>query len=472
LSKEVVLTGYFIGSQEEELPLVLAEFNKMLKADINAEFRVQTVGWGDRTSKFPLLFASGEPFDIVYVSAWHFFQDEAPKGTFLPLDDLLAKYAPNILKDTPKEYWDSVTYNGKIYAIPQITSALDAKGIFYREDLRKKYGAAPIKTIEDWVAFMKVIAANDPTVAPFYDLPTGNVLDLYHAPNDIIYYGKLRSTVYRIADGKQFHNLTELPEYEKYVNFARQMYTQGLFPRNALANKTAARDFFKAGGAASVVLNFPNVITDQGQLLDSQPSWEVGFLPLDYDSRMNPESPINNAIAIYRGSKNPERAMMMMELIRSKRPYFQLLANGIEGRHYINIGDNRWDFPAGKNANNVGYTGAFSWWGFLKGDFVLNGAKDWKFAVDLQKEYMESPRFLPYRVMDSFILDTASIQAELAALANVEAQYKVPLDWGVVDPADPVNGLPMLRRKLKEAGIDRVLAEYNKQLATHLAAKK
>lgn len=470
-SKEVVLTGYFIGSQDEELPLVLTEFNKMLKNDINAELKIQTVGWGDRMQKFPLLYASGEPFDITFTALWHFFQDEAPKGTWLAIDDLLAKYAPTIMKETPKGFWDSVKYKGKIYAVPQISANLDSKGIFYREDLRKKHGAAPIKTIDDWVAYMRVIRDKEPGIAPYYDLPVGNMLELYQMPNDITYYGKLRSTVYRVDQGDKFYNIADLPEYERFLQFSRKMYTEGLFPKNVLANKTSSRDIIKAGSAASIIQNIPTVQSDYGQMKGAHPDWEMGYLSLDYDSKILPESPIGNATAIYRGSKNPDRAMMLLELIRSKEAYFRLIANGIEGRHWVRVGTDRWDYPAGKTNANVGYTAGFSWWGFNKPEFTLFGKNDWQAMIDLSKEYRASSRLLPSRVMDSFILDVTPVQAEIAAINNVEAQYKVPLDWGVVDPADPEYGLPRLRAKLKEAGIDKVLAEYNKQLATHLSAK-
>jgi putative aldouronate transport system substrate-binding protein len=43
-------------------------------------------------------------------------------GVFMPLDELLKQYAPNLMKKVPKAAWDAVSYDGKIYGIPDYLS--------------------------------------------------------------------------------------------------------------------------------------------------------------------------------------------------------------------------------------------------------------------------------------------------------------------------------------------------------------
>lgn len=67
-----------------------------------------------------------------------------------------------------------------------------------------------------------------------------------------------------------------------------------------------------------------------------------------------------------------------------------------------------------------------------------------------------------------FTINNENISAEIAAITNVLATYKVPLDMGTVDPEE---GLPLLRQKLDEAGIDKVIDELNRQIAEYNAGK-
>jgi putative aldouronate transport system substrate-binding protein len=60
-----------------------------------------------------------------------------------------------------------------------------------------------------------------------------------------------------------------------------------------------------------------------------------------------------------------------------------------------------------------------------------------------------------------FGFDPTPVKTEYAAVTNVVTQYKMPLETGSVDP-DKV--LPEFISKLKAAGIDKVIAEKQKQL--------
>ena len=67
-----------------------------------------------------------------------------------------------------------------------------------------------------------------------------------------------------------------------------------------------------------------------------------------------------------------------------------------------------------------------------------------------------------------FTLNQDPIKNELAALNSVMVQYEVPLNYGFVD--DVAGGLATLKQKMKEAGIDKVMTEIQKQLDAFKAA--
>ena len=56
----------------------------------------------------------------------------------------------------------------------------------------------------------------------------------------------------------------------------------------------------------------------------------------------------------------------------------------------------------------------------------------------------------------------------MGAVANVVAEYMLPLNTGAVDPAEK---LPEFLEKLEKAGVGEVLEDVNGQLKTFMDAK-
>lgn len=69
----------------------------------------------------------------------------------------------------------------------------------------------------------------------------------------------------------------------------------------------------------------------------------------------------------------------------------------------------------------------------------------------------------------SFNLDTSSIETEYAACQNVHQQYWWPLELGYTDAEA---GLADYQKKMEAAGIEKVRAEFQKQLDEYIAGLK
>ncbi len=93
-------------------------------------------------------FSAGSgAYDITFVNETYAV-DFASKGWLIPLDKYIQKYEDEFhFSDIPQALWDSVTYQGKIYAIPVVTNTLF---FFYRDDLFKQAGLQPPKTLEEY----------------------------------------------------------------------------------------------------------------------------------------------------------------------------------------------------------------------------------------------------------------------------------------------------------------------------------
>ena len=78
-SKEVKLIMYRLGDRTADFDTVFAKINEKLQEKINATLEVKFMSWGEWEQKYPLVFASGEDFDIIYSADWAMYNSQASK---------------------------------------------------------------------------------------------------------------------------------------------------------------------------------------------------------------------------------------------------------------------------------------------------------------------------------------------------------------------------------------------------------
>lgn len=70
--------------------------NKLLKEKLNCSLKINWIGWAEYANKYPLLFSSGEEFDMAYSASWLNFASLAQKGAFKSLDELWPTYGTEV----------------------------------------------------------------------------------------------------------------------------------------------------------------------------------------------------------------------------------------------------------------------------------------------------------------------------------------------------------------------------------------
>ena len=134
-----------------QLDKVMEKVNAIMKEKINAELKFKWVEWADWQTKYNLLLASGEPLDLITIGTdWLDTWGNAQRGAFLPLNNLLEKYAPLTNAEIPAEDWEQSKLNDDIMMIPEdhYTQWVN-HGFFYRGDWAKEFGITePITNFE------------------------------------------------------------------------------------------------------------------------------------------------------------------------------------------------------------------------------------------------------------------------------------------------------------------------------------
>ena len=139
---------------------------------------------------------------------------------------------------------------------------------------------------------------------------------------------------------------------------------------------------------------------------------------------------------------------------------------GIEGKHWVKTAENSKviTYPEGVTAADVGWSGAPAWWGDHEQAYTLTPNTDEYYTL-----------IKTYGVEDSVIsnalgytFDTTNVKTELAAIQNVIDTYRPSLECGLVDVDTE---LPKFQQALKDAGIDKVIEENQKQFTEWLSKK-
>jgi len=164
--------------------------------------------------------------------------------------------------------------------------------------------------------------------------------------------------------------------------------------------------------------------------------------------------------AISSTSKNPERALMVIELFSTDEYFNNLINFGIEDVHYKKVSDNIIE----PTDNNAKYNPGTGW---MFGNQFIN----YLWTNEDPEKWTNFKNFNDAAVGTKtlgFIFDPTPVKSQIAACNNVWDQYVPALETGTVDPEEYV---PMMLEAFKDAGADEIIAEKQKQLDAWLEGK-
>ncbi|MDI4649900.1 ABC transporter substrate-binding protein [Cohnella hashimotonis] len=468
-SKEVKLKMYLIGDPPKDLGLVYDEINKKMKNDINATIEPIFLSWGDYAQKYPLLFATGEDFDLVLTADWLKYGAQADKGAYLELTpEMLSTYMPKTMEEMPQDAWDQVKIKNKIFMVPATVKEFSHTVVGVRGDLREKYGIAPLKTMDDFEKYLDAVAKNEPGLVPYDEGAAGYALFdqllFTKFTSKFIISNSLVTVDLKDPSGK----LVDIAQTPEYLAFAQKMVDwnkKGYWSKNAMVNKTQIKDSFLAGKSASMSGNIANTAQTVATARETHPEWKTEMYDL-YNGAATYVNPyVGGGMAVNANSKNPERALMALELFRNNEEYFNLTTYGIAGKHYELTADRRIQELGG--AESGFKTDSASPWGWRTPAMVKPPVNEPKEVAEIRAAWEKTAVSNP---LLNFVFDTTNVKNELAAIKNVRDQYMVPLTFG--DLSDPASAIDTLNAKFKEAGLDKVKAEAQKQIDEFLKNKQ
>lgn len=481
----VTLRIWFHGStvSPDASAKVMESVNAYLQEKINVTLEPIWGTWGDFDTATVTALAGGDDVDIYFTCNWsaNEYNSYARDGYWVKLDDLLPTYGADLLTTIPDGIWECARTNGYdgmgVYAVPALKDTAtqncwDLNGTLLAElgyDVDAFVESASMNPdfyysdeFEEALQKAKDYKGGDfyPLVGEpvvFERIATGTAIvtgDLNGAPV-LSYYYDVEHPATDI--GSKIVCKYAAPEFKKFAERTYYLAQKGFISPQTQNVDTAN--------------NYREACASTGDYLISSQSYAFGC-ELDYsrqrniDVRMIPtDAPYMDAtsgqgamMAISATSKNPERALMFLNLLNTDPELMTLLNYGVEGYTYNKNADGTITFIDDARAN-------YNPWRNGMGNVRIlpptsdEGIDYW----DRFSAYYDSAETLPY---GSFILDTSALSNEATALANVYGQYGFQLMGGATNP-DTV--LPEFLAKLEEAGIQKLLDTANEQLTAFLA---
>lgn len=461
----------------KDLDLVQAALDEYFKEKLNCRVILNPMDWGTFSENVPTKLMSGEELDLVTISNIISYNTYANMGAFYPIDTLWDEHGTNLKDLFSDGVWDSLKVNDHIYGVPVLKDNCYIIGYIYNQDLADaleldmEQGWANIGEMEDFlVEAVKIrnekfpeyadmpLIAEVPAAFPYWvgmERFLGNEFAVCNIPGREVAPEMGTDTVFNYMETDSFRELCLMKQ--RLVQAGVLAYDYGAYETNVMYEPstllngawgyTWIDEHLYGDAFTTKLVVFDKIWTDGG----------------NYTSAMT---------GIGANSKNPERAMMAMELLNTDPYVATMLRFGLEGEHWEKDGDGKMEM-VNRNAD-AGNPGWLQWYGPFYGNLTIVETPESYGGPDgvMLKRMAEYNNGATLAAHMGFVPDTTPIENEISACNNAVNEYYDNLLSGKYESPEAVNqAIDEMIEKLKSNGSDRIVEEVQKQIDAWEASK-
>lgn len=453
--KPVNLEYYTIGSPDKDLKQVNDELNKMLLAKDNLTINYNKISWGDYGTKLSTLINSGGNFDVAFAAASDQgdYAGNAQKGAWLELDEWLAGEGKELYDSIDEKYWEGVRVDGKIYGIPTNKEIAVPEQWMYPKEIVDKYNIdiTKLTSLDSLEPVLKELHEKEPDwLGMELDRNSHNffALDGYEWV-----FKREVPLMFQSSDAKlEVVNIFETDLAKDRLDTLRKYYKAGYINEDAAVKESGMLEkgkkvFWKQAGGG--------------------PYSEIGWIKdRGYDLVANPvtapvvttESARGGVMVVNKLSKNKDAALKFLKTLNTDPEIRNTINYGVEGVHYKLTDDGQVDAYGSDRYVGVAYTQG-NW-------FILNTLKgEPKDKWDVYQKFNDSAVVSEAL---GFTPDISELTNEIASVSTVFNKYASGLLTGSVEVDTE---LPKFNKELKDAGIEKIQQELQKQVDEWKAAQ-
>jgi putative aldouronate transport system substrate-binding protein len=488
---------------------VLARYAELTKDDpvlSRIKPRLSWVTGGDYRDKLSMALVAQEDFDLMFCGSWHGLTSFIQQDTFADLSAYFNNDAyPGLKKAFPPDFTEAMhtylrqsdgTYRKGIYGINLAEYFEDTRGIMYREDLRKKYGCAPVTSDETLAAYMEAVAAAEKAAAgkDWLGLNMSNFFRMdtpwYSGKHDGVfaqdstnifgdqthcYIGldaERKKVLAAVLPGDRLEEFAKMPEgyqydfISAYSKIRADKWNRFLPPFRG----TGEAEFREYLAVYCTLSNFESTVKTA---LDKYPDAEYGFYVIDEAQRACERGAVicdmvtNNWLVVPEWSRRIDAVMRFLDWLFASREHHDLFYYGIEGEDWIAAGsdgyrltniseDKKYVMPVYSLVLNPSYIRKSV---FAVSDPALEKRFDYMYALST---YQLSP-------LAGFAFDPAKVETEVANVSALSNELQLTISKYNSDEIDA--RIQDWHQAAEKAGLERVRVELIAQLQAFLDAK-
>ncbi len=403
----------------------------------------------------------GHEFDIVFTCDWwNDFARNVSEGNFLDLTDILKNY-PGLQGTVVSKAWPGTMVNNRIYAIPHMKDIgyeifwilnsnyfLKTKG--FEKDL-----AISFDEIEPYLKAYKEDYPNDYPIK----IPASGLTSWQNALVDWLSMDVLVGLDWE-AQGTDKEHLVqcalEIPAWRDRLRTLHRWYKMGYInpdaaeivrlPRSQAGVVQSGQGWFGAESVWSNVIKEPVYISRCDGVYLSTSSIRGSM----------------TAVSAY--TEHPEEALKLIELMNTDPWYRDTARYGIEGKHYIRNYDGT-VIRTAEGSENVGVQ-AYTQGHYTLGSLEMSLFPEVPTDIYQWEKTMASYAGATLSAAMGFTPDLNPVGPECEKIKKVIEKHRPVLFTGTADPDELI---PKMLVEMKNAGLDKVIAEIQRQLSQFLA---
>ena len=488
-SKQVTLKWAIPQDKQKDADEVQKLVNEKLK-DLLPNTKIEFVWEPALASKWSMWMAAKTDLDLAWTGYQFDMYGEYLNGSYTELTDLVKDYGPNLTKEMEdlKTAYDSSKIDGRLYAIPNEQPILHQSnwlGIkkewwsyFPVDEFLEECHKNPVTTEKVYQLYEQYLVAltNAGLIKPgdcsidvvnfFLPVATRGYdwVGAYQSGDWLCYKA--------FDDNAKIECFMQTDAYKLFIKYAARWFDMGYISSDYLA--TGQPSGTRIGGGNQTEMWY-GLDEERGvrYMKDADGNITSYYILLDSINEMFNGSTIFGSEKTYTvvpyTSKNPERAVMLLDLLHSEKgeDLLNLIVYGEEGKHYTKEKSADGDYvaygngytiqPSASNDYGIPHWMVCNVFDCYRTPNIMDGQKEW--AMDFIKNSEKDLHNTKYK---GFMPDLSSLSYKMAQVKSAITEYHNTMICGAMSTSYQ-SEYDSFMKKIEAAGLNDVLTEIQKQ---------
>lgn len=450
---ELTIVFPYMNAAPKDTVMIEEALSEISEEKIGASVKLQPIAYGSWQEQFNLLMSnSDEKMDVIFTGLNNTsLSAMVSKGYLVELDGYLGG-AGVATAEVVGDYIRGGQVNGRTWAIPTLRDLATSSGVMFLKSYVDKYDI-DTEAIQEWSDLTEVLKTikegEGDSFAPMF-LNGAQYTSLTATFSDPL--GDSLGTLAPDTEDTTVINRFDSEEYKEMVTLIKSWYDAGYINKDAATTTALWQEAAQAGTSACWPNNMkPGQVENQANMIGQE------MVGVHIGKDIVTTSSLQSAMwSVPYQAQDPERSMMLLNLMYTDEDFFNLLNWGIEGTHFVRTEDGHITFPDGIDANSSGWYLNLGWvFGnqFLSYFWTGNDMDLW----ERTKEYNDSAEMSPAA---GFVFDSTNVKNEYAACQSVKEEFVRAIETG----SQGLEKVEEMNDKFEASGLQKIIEEKQRQL--------